>query len=1107
MLFIRFSNIISIYTLHFYFTKMKHKSTKNVNNNVIKNVYVLFILISISFAQNKVELKQADSLSSKELNNEVITTLNGNIIFQNNSTYLYGDVAVQSNRNDILKIFNNVKIIDEEKTIICDSLFYDMVQESIELFGNVQLKNLKQTVSSNFGIIDKKNDQLTLKNKVKIKDGETYVEGDNVKIKFKNRKIDTIKIIENGIIFSNNYGFEKNKLNQNKKIKNVDILKGKLVNINLENDLVSGIELVGMASSFIHLYEDSLYQGNNNISGDKIILFFENNEASALEAIGGVIGEFNPSETNQKSPENINYVTDRVKFDVKSNQSQMYGNAQIVQPGFNITAAQIDINLNRNILEAYDYNPFNKKDALIPTLIEDGREPISGKSMVYNTKSKKGKIVAASTSMQENKFFGKQIITKSDSTFYIEDCIFTSCDPKKFYIGSKQAKIIYGDKIILKPLKIVVGGVPIFGIPKAIFPHSNNERKSGWIMPSFGSSDNRGNYLDGLGYYFAPNDYFGSENSIIFADRQGLIFKSKNQYKNRYKFNGDINFEIRRHLSSTEKDIAKLNENNNTDFSINWNHNQILRNDQTLKSNVSYFSNGEYNRETSIDLDKRLNQQAISNATYSKRWKNKNLSMSVNVSNKQDLMSKNKVNSSSSFYQNPTSLYSSITKNNSTLPSLNFRVGRRNLFRNSNVSFLKTIQWDFNSKILNSSKNYYRSQEIIDEEGVINYQWEQDDDGNAISFNQKDMMLKNKFSINAPFTVFKYVAINPNINISSDFVNRFQEATINENNDVTLNTINSFKNRTISNFTLSISTKVYGILPFKVGSFQSIRHVMTPRIGLSYSPNYLNNDNYFQEFNEEYYDYFSGTLIGSTPKTSNRKISLALGNVFQAKRKINDRVEKIDLFSFRINTGYDINKEEFKLSNLNSSFRSNLKNGTNIDINLTHDFYKFNKEDNRRINEIQSLPRLTGVRLSTNFNLKVNNFKSQNKNEFSENTKNFLNDFSSNGWQSKIGVSYTINKINPENKIENFWLNSNTSINVTSNWKLNYNARFNLIDNNIVRHNLTLYREIDCWELFIDWTPNGYAKGLYFRLNLKSDMLQDLKVEQKTGIYTTRPSF
>ena len=102
-------------------------------------------------------------------------------------------------------------------------------------------------------------------------------------------------------------------------------------------------------------------------------------------------------------------------------------------------------------------------------------------------------------------------------------------------------------------------------------------------------------------------------------------------------------------------------------------------------------------------------------------------------------------------------------------------------------------------------------------------------------------------------------------------------------------------------------------------------------------------------------------------------------------------------------------------------------------------------------------------------------------------------------------VSYTLNKINPENKIENFWLNSNTSINVTNNWKLNYNARFNLIDN-IVLTNLTLYREIDWWELFVDWTPNGYARGLYFRLNLKSDMLQDLKLNKKQN-HTTRPSF
>ena len=86
-------------------------------------------------------------------------------------------------------------------------------------------------------------------------------------------------------------------------------------------------------------------------------------------------------------------------------------------------------------------------------------------------------------------------------------------------------------------------------------------------------------------------------------------------------------------------------------------------------------------------------------------------------------------------------------------------------------------------------------------------------------------------------------------------------------------------------------------------------------------------------------------MIGSTPRTSSKKINLSIGNVFQAKKNENGEEEKIDLFSLRMNTGYDINRDEFKLSNLNSSLRSSLKNGTNIDINFTHDFYEFDKEN------------------------------------------------------------------------------------------------------------------------------------------------------------------
>ena len=80
----------------------------------------------------------------------------------------------------------------------------------------------------------------------------------------------------------------------------------------------------------------------------------------------------------------------------------MYGDANIVQVGMDLKAAQINIDWKSNILEAFHTNAFNDEEYLEPTLIENGREPISGKSMVYNIKTRKGKVVAGSTKVQNN---------------------------------------------------------------------------------------------------------------------------------------------------------------------------------------------------------------------------------------------------------------------------------------------------------------------------------------------------------------------------------------------------------------------------------------------------------------------------------------------------------------------------------------------------------------------------------------------------------------------------------------------------------------------------------------------------------------------------------
>ena len=72
MLFNRFSNIVAIYTLDFYFTKMKQKSIRFVKDCMIKKGFVLFFLCTSLFSQDKLLLKQADILTSSTIGKETV---------------------------------------------------------------------------------------------------------------------------------------------------------------------------------------------------------------------------------------------------------------------------------------------------------------------------------------------------------------------------------------------------------------------------------------------------------------------------------------------------------------------------------------------------------------------------------------------------------------------------------------------------------------------------------------------------------------------------------------------------------------------------------------------------------------------------------------------------------------------------------------------------------------------------------------------------------------------------------------------------------------------------------------------------------------------------
>jgi hypothetical protein len=107
-----------------------------------------------------------------------------------------------------------------------------------------------------------------------------------------------------------------------------------------------------------------------------------------------------------------------------------------------------------------------------------------------------------------------------------------------------------------------------------------------------------------------------------------------------------------------------------------------------------------------------------------------------------------------------------------------------------------------------------------------------------------------------------------------------------------------------------------------------------------------------------------------------------------------------------------------------------------------------------------------------------------------------------NLWKTNISLSYSYSATNPANPRKTFWVNTNSSINVTQKWRVSYRARFDLILRDLVSHSFSIHRDLHCWELSLHWTPSGLGQGINFKLNVKSPTLKDIKIEKKSGVFS-----
>jgi len=80
-------------------------------------------------------------------------------------------------------------------------------------------------------------------------------------------------------------------------------------------------------------------------------------------------------------------------------------------------------------------------------------------------------------------------------------------------------------------------------------------------------------------------------------------------------------------------------------------------------------------------------------------------------------------------------------------------------------------------------------------------------------------------------------------------------------------------------------------------------------------------------------------------------------------------------------------------------------------------------------------------------------------------------------------------------------LNFSGDLSLTPKWKITFNSGYDFRAKDLSYTSLGIYRDLHCWEMRINWVPFGAQENYYFQINVKSSVLQDLKLSKKNDIY------
>ncbi|MCQ2175442.1 MAG: hypothetical protein MJY80_03665 [Bacteroidales bacterium] len=742
-------------------------------------------------------------------------------------------------------------------------------------------------------------------------------------------------------------------------------------------------------------------------------------------------------------------------------------------------------------------------------VMEQGGSKYEMHEVRYNFNSRKARISNMESSIGEGVLRGNNIKMMPDQSINITDGKYTVCDEEEphYYIRMTSAKVLTkpAQHTVFGPAFPVVEGVTLPVVVPFGFIPKIPERATGILLPTFGEETARGFYMKDAGLYFVIGDYFDVSLTGTIFTMGSWSADLNSRYKVNYKMSGNVS--VNYSVDQTgEPDTPEFFKTSN--FGFKWSHSM----DSKARPGTSFsasvnFSSPSNSRYNSHSVSEALQNQTSSSISYSKNWNGK-MNLSINA------------------LHNQNSRDSSYTI---TLPNLTFSVSTFYPFKRKNrvgsEKFYEKFSLGYSTSLQN--KIAFKSSEFM-QEGF---------------FDKLQNGMTHNFNIGLPnFTLFKYINLNPSVNYG---MNWFFRATDYEYNPET-DKVEAHKGGQFSAFgitqtysgSISMDTRLYGMFNFgKHHAVQAIRHVISPSMSVSYSPDLATAANGWRKLEyvdaagkEQTYEYnrYAGQMNSVPGKGQSGNLNFSVGNNFEAKvRDAADTTgtgtKKIKLIDqLNLSGNYNFLADSMKLSNLGITMSTTIFEKLNIHGNLNFDPYSINGQG-QRYNKLCA-PRLVNASASLSYSLSGKGAINGNAGGSSETGYEkvyyhpITGEYIPGGWTYYTNpnspwslnfnynfnyarsYSYSNEELHVDNKFTNT-LGITGNIKLTPKMNINFNTGFDFMAMKLTTTQISATYDLHCFNISVSWVPTGKWQSYEFRIAANASALADILQFRKNSSY------